>query len=123
MTGLKGKATHTPGPSSVHDVLVRARAKIANPDDWGKGVRGRLGGGRRPLNTCCAAEAIEDVSTYRDPRKEAYAALSASVGLEGFFITIVEWNDAPERTHAEVLAAFDRAIERAALAKATEGRT
>lgn len=32
--------------------------------------------------------------------------------------SLVDWNDAPERTHAEVLAAFDRAI---VLAEASEG--
>jgi hypothetical protein len=36
---------------------------------------------------------------------EAGLALRAAVG------DIVAWNDAPERTHGEVLAAFDRAIE------------
>ena len=25
--------------------------------------------------------------------------------------SIIRWNDSPDRTHAEVLAAFDRAIE------------
>lgn len=42
----------------------------------------------------------------------AWLLVGAAVGG----VPIGRWNDAPERTHAEVLAAFDRAIE---LAEAT----
>jgi hypothetical protein len=50
---------------------------------------------------------------------EAGLALRAAVG------DIVAWNDAPERTHGEVLAAFDRAIEllRATAAWGSEPRS
>lgn len=96
-------------------VLIKARALIADPAKWGKGMRG--GGELRPLGTCCAAEAIEDVAgnpkdswrpTRRDIelRKAAYESLSRSFGGG----SIIDWNDAPERIHADILAAFDKAI-------------
>lgn len=89
-------------------VLVKARAKIANEENWGKGDR-RCD---RPIETCCAAEAIEEVEFDNPKRRAAYLALERAAGLERppLGSAIVGWNDAPERTHAEVLAAFDKAI-------------
>jgi hypothetical protein len=92
-------------------VLIKARAKIADPAKWGKGIR-TINGGHRSPETCCAAEAIQDVETRTGIRRAAYAAIGRAIGTErGVTVPIVEWNDAPERTHAEVLAAFDRAIK------------
>lgn len=87
-------------------VLIKARALIADPAKWGKGPRGRHYT-RRPLDTCCAAEAIEDCepANYSN-RVTAIRALQKATGHP----TIWVWNDAAERTHAEVLAAFDKAI-------------
>lgn len=97
-----------------HEILTKARAKIADPDNWGKGLRG-CSFDRRPLETCCAAEAIEEVApTAHEVRRAAMRALYDAAGLEWNKDSIIHWNDAPERTHAEVLAAFDKAI---ALAK------
>lgn len=84
---------------TAHDVLVKARNLIADPDHWGRGRElgddpakhcaglaiGRVGDG--DLAAVAATEAIRE------------AAPCASVPF---------WNDAS--THAEVLAAFDRAI-------------
>lgn len=96
------------------EVLVAARAKITNPEDWGKGRRGRRDCDR-PLHTCCAAEAIEDISPSLDKethseRRRAFRALMNAAGLDNRWNAIINWNDAPERTHAEVLAAYDLAI-------------
>jgi hypothetical protein len=90
-------------------VLIKARARIADPASWGKGHR-RID---RPEHTCCAAEAIEDSETDNmDLRVRAIEALYKAAGLSREFWTprLSDWNDAPERTHAEVLAAFDKAI-------------
>lgn len=90
-------------------VLIKARAKIADPELWGKGRRGS----ERPLHTCCAAEAIEDTEPVNmDLRIKAINALYNAIGLsrEFWMPKLPDWNDAPERTHAEVLAAFDKAI-------------
>lgn len=87
-------------------VLIKARALIADPAMWGKGRRGR----DRPFATCCAAEAIEDMP-YSEARRRAIVALRNAVLSHPSVERLVDWNDAPERTHAEVLAAFDKAIE------------
>lgn len=88
-------------------VLIKARAKITEPARWGKGSRGYS----RSRDSCCAAEAIEDVTLITRPelalRVRAYDALRDAIHCRD----LTSWNDAPERTHAEVLAAFDRAIE------------
>jgi hypothetical protein len=91
-------------------VLIKARAKIADPANWGKGIRG-LSPPRRPLNTCCAAEAIEDTCDDVELRSLAFATLRRAAGILPGFHTFVVWNDAPERTHADVVAAYDRAIK------------
>jgi hypothetical protein len=96
--------------TSTVEVLQKARAKIDRPEKWGKGVRGGVDG-RRPLHTCCAAEALEDTTPTDIPiRGSAFEALRKAAGIAKDQ-TLVGWNDAPERTHAEVLAAFDKAIE------------
>jgi len=87
-------------------VLIKARAKIADPAKWGKGIRGN---GRRSLDTCCAAEAIEDCEVPADIRSAAFQAVRRGAGLN-LAMDIVRWNDAHTTKHADVLAAFDKAI-------------
>lgn len=83
-------------------VLIKARALIADPANWGKGCR--------PCGhpTLCAAEAIEASGRATDRRISAYRAVERAAGIHGN--EIARWNDAPERTHADVMAAFDKAI-------------
>lgn len=92
------------------DILKAARAKIARPEDWGKGRRVY----DRPRETCCAAEAIGEATSYSlwddENRKSTYSAFYNAAGLDWEVDSLAEWNDAPERTHTEVLAAFDLAI-------------
>lgn len=85
------------------DILIAARAKIAKPEDWGKGCRAR-----RPFRTCCAAEAIEETSSTFSERVRTYRALVNAAGINRG--SIGTWNDAPERSHADVIRAFDLAI-------------
>lgn len=90
------------------DILKSARAKIATPEAWGKGMRRH----DRAAATCCAAEAIEEsVTAFGPDMRVAMRALFHAAGLDydGDY-RITEWNDEPERTHAEVLAAYDLAI-------------
>jgi hypothetical protein len=90
------------------DILKNARAKIATPDKWGKGLRRQ----DRPMATCCAAEAIEEsVAAFGPEMRVAMRALHNAAGLDyDRDYRITNWNDEPERTHAEVLAAYDLAI-------------
>ena len=93
------------------DILKAARAKVASPENWGKGQRGYYAGYRgRPTSSCCVAEAIEECLPYTEERKRAFRAFHNAAGLEEKFGKLIDWNDAPERTHAEVLATFDLAI-------------
>lgn len=90
---------------TVLQILKAARAKIADPKDWGKGLRGY----DRSCETSCAAEAISSFGDgyYHGDSTQAFLALISAAGKP---YHIQDWNDAPERTHAEVIAAFDRAI-------------
>jgi hypothetical protein len=91
-------------------VLIKARAKIADPAKWGKGKRYF----DRPVETCCAAEAIEEIATLSTRwfarRRAAFDAFRKAADIPDSWGALTDWNDAPERTHAEVLAAFDKAI-------------
>jgi hypothetical protein len=88
------------------DILRTARARIVAPDQWGKGRRNR----ERPMDTCCAAEAIEEVAAPGKERSRAIGTFYCAAGLDRDFGALVDWNDAPERTHAEVVATFNLAI-------------
>ena len=100
------------------EILITARALINTPERWVKG--------RKP-GCWCAGDAImvapycgtggqriegtgylgSDGAYARDACNAALKALKCAIG-NGH--EIVSWNDAPERTHDEVMAAFDRAI-------------
>lgn len=90
---------------SVHAVLVAARKLIEKPEHWCQG-RYHIG------EASCAEGAVLSVTSEYDDtqtniaRAGAFAALDRAVG--GY---IVDFNDAPGRTHSEVLAVFDKAIE------------
>jgi len=84
-------------------ILKAARAKIEKPEDWGQGDSVRRG---CPIgHTFCSLEAIYSCQKSGD-------AVAAEVILRGVIgrKDVLSWNDASERTHAEVLEAFDRAI-------------
>lgn len=87
------------------EILTAARAKITDPQNWGQGLRRK----RINFESCCAAEAIEGVAPHSIERKCAYLALANAAGLD-LLGQIWRWNDTLDRTHAEVIAAFDRAI-------------
>lgn len=95
----------TTKPESVKGVLIAARKMIENPENWGKGLERERGLGRH-----CAEVAI-DRARYGS-REAKLALVKAITGAESDAVgcNIIYWNDAPDRTHAEVLAAFDRAI-------------
>ena len=86
---------------TTRETLIAARGLIDTPEKWCQDAYER--DGRR-----CALAAVNQ--GWRGP--EAYHALLIACGDDAK--SIGEWNDAPERTHAEVMEAFDRAIEAAA---------
>jgi len=97
------------------ELLLALRAKLATPDRWTKGMAAKDFNGS-PADPCggdaiswClvgACDEIGDLSSYRDA-----AYLLGFVGTSGH-LDMVDWNDAPDRTHADVLARIDEALER-----------
>jgi hypothetical protein len=93
------------------EILKGARELLSDPARWTQGHAARTAAGRK--------------TSYQDPDAVCYCPWGAlrlvgglgadlvvlSLGFEGtseFFA----WNDAPERTHTEVLARFDKAVAR-----------
>ncbi len=85
-------------PQLIAD-LEAARALIDSPEKWGKGAQVRSGG-------CNCIYTALRCGMFR-----AVKCLDA-LGFAGAtsISDVWKWNDAPERTHAEVLELFDRAI-------------
>lgn len=86
------------------DILIGARKLIEKPENW-------LNRAPTGSNRNCAATAIwKTRGSKRDPDLEragyqAYDALADAMGVK----IVADFNDT--HTHAEVLAAFDKAIE------------
>jgi hypothetical protein len=87
------------------DILKTARARVATPEMWGKGRRNK----DRPMETCCLAEAF-DTSPTGTEYSRAIRAIHNAAGLDDTWGSLISWNDADERTHDEILAAFNLAI-------------
>jgi hypothetical protein len=97
-------------PHTAAGILRLARAKIDTPEKWTQGAPARdMLGSPVDFDTpdataWCALAAIEtNAADYRQAREILLRAARAE--------SIINWNDSPSRTHAEVLAAFSRAIE------------
>ena len=96
---------------TVGEVLRASRALIEEPSRWTQGAFNKNADGIPYVEgddaVCwCAEGAIWHVGI------DDYAALGDALTLLEFVIDgqIPTWNDMPDRAHAEVLAAFDRAI-------------
>lgn len=94
--------TPSPGPGvqvedEVLDALVKARALIEKPESWAQGTGNRA--------RMCMVQALNHACRNKG-YAVAYDLLHEATGDR--FVSY--WNDAPGRTHSEVLAAFDRAI-------------
>ncbi len=87
---------------SASDTLRAARSLLVPEGAWGQGIA------ILPARYRCSFLAIGAVSKSVDEASRAVASLRHAIGEEN----IVLWNDAPERTQAQVIAAFDVAIAR-----------
>lgn len=97
---------------TVAETLRRAKALIDAPEKWTKGEFARNAKGRPclPREAACFCTVGALVVACGPGQTSAFEKLRAHfTRLVGG--SIGTWNDAPERTHAEVMAAFDRAIE------------
>jgi hypothetical protein len=100
------------------EILRRAKERIGTPDRWCKGVLARDARGSIASTdedaACqwCASGAIlaETGKVDSTTRLNSTCTVWDAFRAAGIPYSIPAWNDAPERTHAEVLSAFDRAI-------------
>lgn len=94
------------------EILIAARAKIEAPERWTQNVEARDINGypvdlsSRAAVCWCSVGALNTVKSPYPQWLAAWNALWQAFG--GKYGTITRHND--ESTHAEVLAAFDRAI-------------
>lgn len=91
-------------------VLIDARKLIEQPENWYGG--GQIDWGLKHCSLSAIGKAEESLGLYPG---DSRAANALRVAAEIKFVS--SWNDAPNRTHADILAAFDKAIaaERARL--------
>lgn len=79
--------------------LERGRAWLADPGQWRKGARGYVG-----ESPCCAIGALGE-------RRLGDAAENALLeALPAGECSVINYNDRPSTTHADILALYDRAI-------------
>ena len=101
---------------TIKDRLRAARALIDQPEKWTQCAFARDTAGNSVDGTGveivarCASRAINEVSVFGEGF-EVRKYLRDSMGrTQDAFFTLSGWNDAPDRTHAEVMQAFDQAI-------------
>lgn len=101
--------------AQIREVLVAARERIDTPEKWwqqdGHNAHVEAEGDGGPT---CAGNAISFAARKRHVDHFEVGGFFVRVNGIGDSLTdTFDWNDAPERRHDEILAAFDRAIEAA----------
>lgn len=104
---------------TTREVLIAARGRIARGFIKGGAFLDANGNPCGPLSAqaCCSLGAMDAECVARSVHlpegswlgmyRPACDAFRAAIGTDN----VIDWNDDPERTQADVLAAFDRAIE------------
>ncbi len=89
--------------ATVRENLIAAKALIDTPEKWGKGAY-------EPSPGCfCILGALFEASGRQTAYGAPYDAIERQLPW-GNKSGIVKFNDAPETTHADIMALFDRAI-------------
>ena len=111
---------------TIKDRLQAARALIDQPEKWTQGVFRRYAGDLLKQLTgdeaaalvpesYCASGAIRAVCATEVEEWKVSRALRCSINSHRlpslYDFALTTWNDQSKRTHAEVMQAFDRAIE------------
>mgnify|MGYP001586841134 CR=1 FL=1 len=87
-------------------ILSACADKLEKPGAWIQGKEANL--------AQCSVTAIDGLTGDFDLTKEACRAICASLGVPvnvSEVLDVIRWNDAPERTQAEVVAAFRKAAQ------------
>ena len=107
---------------NAKEILVAARKLIEKEENWTKGGYARNSKGllvadcTGPEAVCwCALGALRNVTKtgpldYSVGAGARFEAIVKLLELIPRYDGLAEWQDEPERTHAEVLALFDKAI-------------
>jgi hypothetical protein len=102
----------------TYEILKSARERIAKPEAWLQEELAVTKDGmpcgtmHRDAARWCSVGAIFATGCSPDEGTSAKHALYLAAGT--LASTLIDWNDNHKRTHADVLAAFDRAIEKVA---------
>ena len=94
---------------SAGEILRLMRRMLARPEDWLKG--GYIDTGNK---VCVIAALNRSIGSDDTENTTAYRTLLSCAPDNGYqnYKRITRWNDAPERTHAHVVALLDKAIKR-----------
>lgn len=94
--------------ASVRDHLIAARALIDTPEKWMKGSYHSQSTG------CLCALGALGVAAHGDAYDWEYVDAKALLSVlrpdDEDWLIVVDFNDHPDTTHADVMAWFDRAI-------------
>jgi hypothetical protein len=102
--------------NALEAVLINARKLIETPERWTKGAfwrdsDGNSNGRHEGAASMCAWGALRAADETRGDL--AYVAEALIMGGRFDDERIEDWNDEPSTTHADVMAAFDLAIQKA----------
>lgn len=98
------------------EIFEKAKELINAPEKWIRGAycREAMNDTGDMVGSCLLGFCTLGSLLEASPTEVSIQALSTifnrTNGLEDYPISVAEWNDAPERTHAEVMSAFDKAI-------------
>ena len=111
---------------TIMDRLIAARELIDTPAKWTQGANERDSEGStvvrmtsHPVASRCASGAIQSSAIEGNLNSRECASLldhfqhTIEMRTGAYYSSVMNWNDNPERTHAEVMQAFDLAIDEA----------
>lgn len=96
------------------DILRKAKAHISEPDMWHKGAYSDSDDGDEGESgaiagqPCCAVGALIFVVGREVPSLVDHLRAALPEGKKHYYVAA--FNDAPDTTHADIMALFDRAI-------------
>ena len=104
----------------VRRLLMDAKALIARPENWCKGVLARSVNNRhtdvfsqKAFRFCGMGAVWRAAGSFESPSYAAEAIKCLADGFDQDRYVLGAFNDAPETTHRDIMRLFNRAIKRA----------